>query len=83
MENVMTEEINYPPYPCWGGENPGIAVLTDASGNYVNAIYASRCFLDWYCPPNNLTWEWRDGIDPDDPSTWPPEPEPTEPPQEP
>jgi hypothetical protein len=63
--------IEYPPYPCLGSEAAGDAVLTDSEGEYVNTIHASRCFLEWYCPPNGYAWAWRDGIDPDDPTTWP------------
>ena len=61
------------PCTCTGFEAAGDAELLDAGGVVVNAIYASRCFLDWYCPQIGFTWRWRDGIDPDDPLTWPPE----------
>lgn len=60
----------YPPYPCTGGEKPGNANLY-LDGVKFNTISASRCFLEWYCPANGYTWDWRDGIDPDDETTWP------------
>lgn len=67
------------PYTCTGEELPGDAELFDENGIHFNTIWASHCFADWYCVNNGWTWQWRSGIDPDDPSTWPqpldPEPE--------
>ena len=73
-----------PPYPCAGTEAAGSVELINPDGTVSNAILASRCFADWFCSFMPYTWRWRDGIDPDDPTTWPlSPPEPTEPPQEP
>lgn len=68
------------PYTCTGTENPGNAELFDADGNYLTAIYASRCYADWWTRTNGWTWRWRDGVDPDDPTTWPGYEPPEEPP---
>jgi hypothetical protein len=68
---------SYGPYTCTMLENPGDAEIFDASGTKINTLRASRCHLEWWCPPNDCTWSWRGGIDPDDPATWPPHPEPT------
>ncbi|TFW15975.1 hypothetical protein [Duganella callida] len=62
-------------YTCTGFEKTGDVELLDGSGNHFTTIVASRCFAEWYCAEHGYTWRWRDGIDPDDPSTWPPPPE--------
>ncbi|NYE62183.1 hypothetical protein FHW58_003398 [Duganella sp. 1224] len=59
------------PYTCTGQENAGDAELFDAQGEHFTTIFASRCFADWYCASNGWTWRWRNGVDPDDPTTWP------------
>lgn len=68
--------LDYSTYTCTMQENAGNAELLNAAGERVNAIYASRCFLEWYCPGMGYTWRWMNG-DPDAP------PEPEEPPAEP
>lgn len=66
---------DFPPYNCTGSEAQGDAYVYNADGEQVNVVQGSRCFLDWYCPAMGFTWEWRFGIDPDDPTTWPQPPE--------
>lgn len=70
------------PYTCSGRELPGNANIYE-NGVKINTINASRCFCDWYCTSNNYTWDWRDGIDPDDETTWPGYEPPEDPPVDP
>lgn len=58
------------PYTCTGHEKPGDANIYE-NGVHINTLNASRCFAEWYCATFGYTWDWRDGIDPDDPETWP------------
>jgi hypothetical protein len=74
---------DYAPYTCTMSEKPGDADIFDAAGLKINTIRASKCHLDWWCPPNGCTWAWRDGVDPDDPSTWPDYQPPDNPPMDP
>jgi hypothetical protein len=62
---------DFPPYVCTGFEPAGDAEFFDADGNFVTALVASRCYADYWATGNGYTWRWRDGIDPDDPTTWP------------
>lgn len=60
-----------PIYTCTGREKPGDANIYD-NGVKINTINASRCHVTYYCALNpGYTWDWRDGIDPDDQTTWP------------
>lgn len=59
------------PYTCTGQEAPGNAAFYGPNGNLVTVLWASRCFSDYYCQIMGYTWNWYDGIDPDDPTTWP------------
>lgn len=71
-----------PTYNCTGDEAPGNANLYK-DGVWFNCIYTSRCYADYYCEKYGYTWDWRDGIDPDDPTTWPGYIPPEDPPAEP
>jgi hypothetical protein len=67
--------MEFSPYTCSGLEAHSAVELLDAAGNFINAIESSRCFADWYCAGMGYTWRWRNGVGPDDPTTWPVEPE--------
>ncbi|NGZ86404.1 hypothetical protein [Duganella aceris] len=70
-------------YTCAGDELPGDAELINADGVHFTTIVASRCHAEWYCTSNGYTWRWREGIDPEDPTTWPAPPEDPQPEPEP
>lgn len=63
--------MEMPPYPCSGLEPHGAVILYGLDGSYLNTVESSACFANWYCSFMGYTWHWRDGIDPDDPATWP------------
>lgn len=67
------------PYTCTGQENQGRVKLYEID-QPMRLIMASRCFMEYYEIVSGCTWEWENGVDPDDPTTWPQPPEPTEPP---
>jgi hypothetical protein len=58
------------PYTCTNDESQGRAIIYK-DGAYLNLISASRCFAEYLCAVNGWTWDWENGVDPDDPSTWP------------
>lgn len=59
------------PYLCTGEEKPGRVELFSAGVKF-NIIMSSRCFAEYLCAVNEgWTWEWENGVDPDDPTTWP------------
>lgn len=66
------------PYTCTNTENIGRVEIFE-NGEKINTIMASRCFSEWYCATYGYTWEWENGVDPDDPTTWPEQPEPPTP----
>ncbi|MES2349143.1 MAG: hypothetical protein V4641_16400 [Pseudomonadota bacterium] len=59
------------PFTCTGQEPAGDAEIYDKDGAQVTVIVASTCFAKWYCENFGYTWKWRNGVDPDDPTTWP------------
>ncbi len=58
-------------YTCSGYEPAGDVELFDKDGVFLTSILASRCFANWWSITNGWTWAWRDGVDPEDPATWP------------